>query len=306
MVTYSFEPVSACNMCGARPEQFAVLGLRLNRSQGLKPKTADGIAVTVKRCRNCDLLFADPQPFPEKLDDHYGTPEEYWDEDYFDDEPDYFESQIATTKRLLDFTPGMTALDVGAGMGKAMRAMTAAGFDAWGFEPSAEFRSAAIARNGVAEDRLALAGIENAHYPPEQFDFISFGAVLEHLRSPSDSLERALEWLKPGGIIQVEVPSSRWLISRLLNLYYRLRGTNFVTNLSPMHRPFHLFEFAPTSFECHGRRAGYDIAQHSFMVCSIPHVPSNLRPPLRWWMERTGRGMQLEVFLRKRREGSRA
>ncbi len=298
-ISYGFEPVAACNMCGAEPSSFDVMGLRLNRSQGLNPSTASGITATVKRCRNCGLVFADPQPVPASFTDHYGTPDEYWDADYFKDEPGYFGTEIATAKRLLGFREGMRALDVGVGIGKAMNALVAASFDSWGFEPSPEFRDLAIARGAVSAERLALAAVEDADYPPEHFDFISFGAVLEHLRSPSHALERALGWLKPGGVIQLEVPSSRWLISRLVNLYYRLRGTSFVTNISPMHVPFHLYEFGLRSFELHGQRAGYEVAEHRYMVCSIPHVPHLLHPPLRWVMELTGTGMQLSIFLRK-------
>jgi SAM-dependent methyltransferase len=191
-------------------------------------------------------------------------------------------------------------LDVGAGLGKAMKAMSSAGFDTYGFEPSAAFRAAAIKRSGIDEGRLALAAVEDAAYPEGYFDFISFGAVLEHLHSPSAALERALGWLKPGGIIQAEVPSSRWLIARLVNRYYRLRGTDFVTNISPMHVPFHLYEFGLASFEKHGCRTGYEVAEHRFMVCSIPHVPGALQAPLRWWMNLTDTGMQLSVYLKKR------
>src|SRR5206468_6834057 len=122
---------------------------------------------------------------------------------------------------------------------------TSAGFDTYGIEPSPEFRKGALAHGGVSGDRLALGAVEYADFPAEHFDFISFGAVLEHLQSPSKSLERALGWLKPGGIMHAEVPSSRWLISRLVNAYYRLCGTLLVTNVSPMHVPYHLFEFSP-------------------------------------------------------------
>lgn len=277
--------------------------MRLNHSQGLRPRRAAGIAVSVKKCATCELVFADPQPIPNSLDAHYGAPEDYWTAGQFEDDVDYFAAEIATAKRLLDFRPGMRALDVGAGLGKAMRRLSAAGFDTYGLEPSAAFRQAALAHGGVTEDRLALAAVEDAAYPSEYFDFVTFGAVLEHLQSPSRALERAVEWLKPGGVIQAEVPSSRWLISRLVNAYYRLSGTLLVTNISPMHVPFHLFEFSPRSFQLHGRRAGYQIAEQRFMVCSIPHAPGFLHPPLRWWMGRSGTGMQLEVYLRKSEAG---
>ena len=298
-VTYTFASVDACNMCGAAPDHFKMMGMRLNRSQGVAPKRVSGIAVSVKKCRRCELIFADPQPMPAHLSDHYGSAEEYWKPEYFEDEPGYFASEIAEAKRLLEFQEGMRALDVGAGIGKAMKVLTASGFDTYGLEPGEDFRAVAIERTGIPADRIALATVETAEFPPARFDFITFGAVLEHLQSPSQAIEQALVWLKPGGIIQLEVPSSRHLIARPLNLYYRLRGTNFVTNISPMHSPFHLYEFGLKSFEAHGRRAGYEIAHHAYLVCTIFHLPRFMHPLLRWYMARTGTGMQLSIYLRK-------
>jgi hypothetical protein len=53
--------------------------MRLSASQGLTPRKAEGIAVPVKRCNDCGLIFSDPQPIPENLSDHYGVPpDEYW------------------------------------------------------------------------------------------------------------------------------------------------------------------------------------------------------------------------------------
>lgn len=299
MLSYRFEPVVCCDMCGADPRRFMVMGMRLNHSQGLKARSAAGIAVSVKKCRNCELVFADPQPIPDSFEAHYGSPEDYWTAEQVEDEVDHLRDEIAAAQRLLPFRQGMRALDVGAGLGKAMRALKSAGFDTYGLEPSAEFRRAALAHAAISEDRLALTAVENADYPPDHFDFITFGAVLEHLQSPSRALERALKWLKLGGVIQAEVPSSRWLISRVVNAYYRFRGTRLVTNISPMHVPYHLFEFSPRSFELHGRRAGYGVAERRFMVCSIPHVPRLMHAPLRWWMDWSGTGMQLEVYLQK-------
>lgn len=297
--TYTFVPVAECDMCGDPPSEFRTLGLRLNRSQGLNPRAATGIAVSVRKCGRCGLVFADPQPIPTSFESHYDEPDDYWSADYFEEDSDYFVVEIATAKRLLGFHPGMRALDVGAGIGKAMRAMTAAGFDVWGFEPSAAFRKVGVERTGIPDDRIALSAIEDASYDREQFDFVSFGAVLEHLRSPGAALERAMDWLKPGGVVQLEVPSARWLIARLVNRYYRLLGTSFVTNVSPMHRPFHLYEFEFRCFELHGLRTGYEVAEHRTMVCSIPHAPRLLHGLLRLLMTRTHTGMQLSVYLRK-------
>lgn len=296
--SYKFHPSHACNMCGAGPEHLHVLGMRLNKSQGLRPRSLTGIAVGVRQCGVCGLIFADPQPEPERFEDHYGDSEEYWHEDYFREDPDYFAAEIADAKSLIGGKERPRALDIGAGIGKAMRSLAEAGFDTVGIEPSEAFRQLALKR-GIDADRLKLAGVESASFEPDSFDFITFGAVLEHLASPSDALRRVLGWLRPAGIIQAEVPSSKWLLSRLTNLYFRARGTNYVTNISPMHSPYHLFEFDLRSFELHGRRFGYEIALHRYSVCDIMHFPTFMHPLLRWYMARTNTGMQLTVYLRK-------
>lgn len=296
---YEFLPVSACEMCGST--RFRVLGLRLNGSQGRDPRQSSGIAVGVKKCEACGLIFADPRPKPAELADHYGVPpESYWtDPHHWDVGEDYFAEQIAKAKQLLDFRAGMTALDIGAALGKAMTAMHRAGFDVYGIEPSAPFRERAIERTGIPAERIQLAGIEDAEFPPASFDWVSFGAVLEHIQEPGRAVEKAMGWLKPGGVMHAEVPSSRHLISRMINGYFRVRGVNYVTNLSPMHPPYHLYEFALESFRRHGKQVGYEVAAHHHYVCAIYHVPKVLHAPLRRWMARNGSGMQLSVWLRR-------
>jgi len=287
-------------MCEAMPDRFNLLGLRLNQSQGKKPKAASGIAVSVKQCGECGLIFADPLPIPESMADHYGLPpESYWTTNSFEVETGYFAREVAEAKRLINFQPGMTALDVGVGLGKSMAVMAREGFDVRGIEPSAPFRDRALSFLDVSENRVVAAGIEDAEFGGGQFNFITFGAVLEHIYDPAAALEKCLRWLKPGGVIQAEVPSSAHLMSKLLNQFFRLAGTNYVTNISPMHSPFHLYEFTPRSFESHGARAGYEIASQYYSVGSIYHLPKFVHAPLKWMMERNATGMQLTVFLRK-------
>ena len=289
---YEFKPIGQCNMCGST--QRDLLGMRLSASQGFRPRNAEGIAVPVKRCGNCGLIYSDPLPIPENMSDHYGVPaEDYWGREALSWSPAYFSREIATAKALIDFAPGMKALDIGSGLGKAMRSLSAAGFDTYGLEPSVPFRTKSIELMDIPADRIQLAPIEDAQYAPDTFDFITFGAVLEHVYDPKAAIERAMGWLKPGGVLQAEVPSSDYLLSKLVNFFFRARGTNYVTHISPMHSPFHLYEFTLRSF------ADYDVAKHWYEVCSIYHVPKAFHAPLRWWMERRKTGMQLTVFLRK-------
>ncbi|WP_101359944.1 class I SAM-dependent methyltransferase, partial [Raineya orbicola] len=249
MKKYSFKEISVCEMCGDQTANHKVLGQRLNKSQGYRPKTKTGISVSIIKCTNCGLIYSNPQPIPFDLQDHYGTPpEEYWKEEYFVWHPTYFSSQIEEAKKLLDFKSGMKALDIGAGLGKAMLSMQSKGFDVYGLEPSIPFYERAISKMGIDREKLKLGAIEDLDYEPEFFDFITFGAVFEHLYEPSLCLEKALSWLKPNGIIHIEVPSTKWLLPKFINFYFKLIGTNYVTNLSPMHTPFHLYEFDLKSF----------------------------------------------------------
>lgn len=299
---YAFHAVRQCNMCGSPAAGHRVLGKRLNGSQGWRPRRKAGVATTVQLCSDCGLIYPNPLPLPHNLQDHYRVaPEAYWDASYFTPDAMLFASQLSSFERLSGRRiagGSMRALDIGAGIGKCLRALQAAGFDAYGLEPSESFHAAACARSGIAENRLQRAGVEDADYDEGFFDFITFGAVLEHLADPAASIERALRWVRPSGLIHVEVPSARWLVSRLANTFYRLIGTDYVTNLSPMHPPFHLYEFTLDSFRRHALQAGYEVAWHQFYVCQT-FLPRPLDPLLQRLMEATNSGMQLEVWLRK-------
>jgi 2-polyprenyl-3-methyl-5-hydroxy-6-metoxy-1,4-benzoquinol methylase len=287
-------------MCGSNTDKHKILGKRLNTSQGKNPRNKIGITTTIVKCTSCGLIYSNPQPVPFDIQDHYGVPpESYWKENYFTITDNYFQGELARLKTLLDFKDGMKSLDVGAGLGKQMIALSKAGFDAYGFEPSKQFHERAISKMGINPDKLKLGMIEEVEYPENHFDFISFGAVLEHLYDPSDSILKTLKWLKPNGIIHIEVPSSDWLIGKIINFFYKLKLTDYVGNLSPMHEPFHLYEFGLKSFEKHARQHGYELAFHEYYVSQtfMPKIADYiLKPYMRW----TNTGMLLCVWLRKK------
>jgi 2-polyprenyl-3-methyl-5-hydroxy-6-metoxy-1,4-benzoquinol methylase len=289
-------------MCGAANDAQQVLGKRLNQSQGKWPRKKKGVTTTVVQCKQCGLIYTSPLPIPENIADHYNLPPgDYWKEEYFRFEDDYFQGQIERFRDLYGKTERLTALDIGAGIGKGMTALIRAGFDAFGIEASETFYSAALERTKIPSSKLQLASIENADFNQSSFDFISFGAVLEHFYDPSMSLLKALKWLKLGGLIYIEVPSSQWLINRLANIFYRVTGTDYVGNLSPMHAPYHLYEFSLESFRRHASKNGYEISHHQYYVCQT-FMPKPIAPALEWVMQNTNTGMQLEVWLKKNKQ----
>jgi SAM-dependent methyltransferase len=297
---YSFNYITNCNMCKSNTDTHKILGKRLNQSQGKNPKNKTGITTTIIKCSNCGLIYSNPLPIPYNIQDHYGViPENYWKPEYFNYNEAYFKSEINKLKTLLDFYSGMKSLDIGAGLGKAMIALKKVGFDAYGFEPSKPFYERAINNMQISPDYLKLGMIENMEYPDNYFDFISFGAVLEHLYNPSEAIGKALEWLKPNGIIHIEVPSADWLINKLINIYYVINRSDYVGNISPMHEPFHLYEFNIKSFQKNSIINNYTVASHEYYVCQT-YMPGFLDIVLRPIMKATNTGMQLCVWLRKK------
>lgn len=298
-ITYELRYAAKCNMCGADTSNDKVLGKRLNRSQGKSPSKKIGVTTTICKCRGCGLIYPNPMPVPINIQDHYGVPpEDYWKNDYFHVHEQYFSGEISTAKRLIQFKEGMTSLDIGAGLGKAMIALERGGFDAYGFEPSEPFYNRAIEKMGIDKERLKLGMIENVNYQEEFFDFITFGAVLEHVYDPSQSIKKALSWLKPNGVIHIEVPSSDWLINKIINNFYKLKRGDYVGNISPMHEPFHLHEFSLKSFQKNGKINKYEILFHQYYVCDT-FMPKILDFALIPYMKKTNTGMQLCVWLKK-------
>ena len=295
---YTFKSIERCSMCGDPTTGHRVLGRRLNKKQGPNPRKQKGVCTTIMRCRACGLIYSDPQPVPMSIDDHYGVPpESYWDPSYFSVPENYFTREVDISRQLLG-QGRKRALDIGAGLGYAMVQLEKAGYETHGLEPSAPFRDRAISQMAVDPQRLRLGTVEDAEYPAASFDFINLCVVLEHIGDPGAALARAMTWLKPGGVIHVEVPSAAWLIVRLTNLYYKLRRTNCVGNLSPMHPPYHLHEFTVASFREHGRQNGYTVEKHEHYVCPT-YLPKFLdviaRPVMAW----TRTGMEVAVWLRK-------
>ena len=286
--SYYFNEVEKCNMCGDQTAGHKILGQRLNQSQGFNPKSKIGISVTVVQCGNCGLIYSNPQPIPVDFQAHYGvSPETYWKPHYFELDENYFSSEIKTAKSLIDFKEGMIALD-------------RAGFDAYGLEPSEAFYERAVSKMNIPSEKIKLGMIENLDYEENSFDFITFGAVFEHLYGPSQCLEKTLKWLKPGGILHIEAPSADFLISKIFNNYFKLRGTNYVAHLSPMHEPFHMYEFRLKSFEELSKRLNFKIALSEYFVCDIMFIPKVFHKVLRWYMDKTQKGMQFVVWLRKK------
>ena len=94
-------------------------------------------------------------------------------------------------------------LDIGAGSGEFLFFAKALGHETEGVEPN-------VGYSAYCRDELGLpvrtASIEDLENSEATYDFIRLNHVLEHMRDPVDSLERAARLLAPNGVLYVEVP----------------------------------------------------------------------------------------------------
>lgn len=297
-MVYNFRHISTCPFC--RSAKFKLLGRRLNGRQGFFPGRKKGITVSVARCRLCGLIFSDPLPVPESIQNHYGvSPELYWKPEYFNFSELNNNGIIRWMKQICDIPPGSTVLDIGAGIGKNMEAFEKQGYEVYGIEPSESFYRLATEKTGIRKDRLSLCSIEDSDFSSNSFNVILMSAVLEHIYEPAAALTKAISWLKPGGLLFVEVPSSKWLLSRLANFFYKIRFIDYVTNLSPMHEPYHLYEFTKKTFDIHSVNNDYEVIACRNNVCET-FLPPLFDVIARKIMKISGTGMEIALWLRKK------
>jgi SAM-dependent methyltransferase len=110
------------------------------------------------------------------------------------------------------FPEGARILDVGAGSGRDLSALSAAGYEAYGVEPSSTLRQAAFAAHPELESRIVEGALPDVGTPHGgNFDGILCSAVLMHL-AEADLFDAAFAMrrlLKKGGRLLISLPRSR-------------------------------------------------------------------------------------------------
>jgi hypothetical protein len=180
---WSFESVAQCEICGS-PERRR-LGIRTPQPLTRSLRMPDGLPSTsVFACSGCGLIYSDPRPSGNSVEDVYGTID-----DYFcipiDEQRMRFYRDLATRLAALQPAPGRM-LDVGCGRGEFVCAARSVGWDAHGIDPDRHFPEFARQRFGLTTVRaLDLADVVSAG---ERYDAITLNAVLEHIPRPQETL----------------------------------------------------------------------------------------------------------------------
>ncbi len=102
------------------------------------------------------------------------------------------------------FPAGGQVLDAGSGSGEFLLLLREKGFSPQGLEADDAYAGFARKQYQVP---VASAGLLDADFAPASFDAITLFHVLEHQPDPVAVLARLGQWLKPGGVLVVEVPN---------------------------------------------------------------------------------------------------
>jgi 2-polyprenyl-3-methyl-5-hydroxy-6-metoxy-1,4-benzoquinol methylase len=279
------------------------MGLRRNSSQGLLPfGFRSGIYMTVVRCRVCGLIFSSPRPEPVEVEQSYGVdPLNYFSEKQASHKSHLPSKTFKELRSLLSqFEEPLLALDIGTGTGRNLLDLEVNGFLVTGVEASTTFYQQALINTRDIEVNLIHDTIENVEFARESFHLVVMSAVLEHFYEPDKVLEKVSTILKPGGIVFIEVPNSEWILGRLLNFYHKVIFSRLVTNLSPMHKPFHLYEFSLKSFQCYLQRTGnFTVEKYEYLsgeLSQLGRIQNRLLRPL---LSLSRNGVDLLIVLRK-------
>lgn len=160
-------------------------------------------------CRDCGLGRVDPLPQPAELDAWYssGYRMEYKGIRHPSTARLWRLTRVAVA-RAADLAPRLptaaATLDIGCGAGELVFMLRALGHRSAGFDPDTSYMEWARQTLGPI---VSASRIEDYQVAAASLDAVTMFHVLEHLREPVAVLRHIRGWLKPGGLLLIEVPN---------------------------------------------------------------------------------------------------
>lgn len=238
------------------------------------------------RCRDCNLVYINPQPDENELEKYYQADDYYSYSEVLKEESGELSliekikrclrekifSLYGSSKRsIVDYfllvllfpfkrrfggipqqIPGGRLLDIGCGDGLFLRELKKHGWYTAGIELDA--RACNRAKRYLEE--VYCGKFENIDIKPASFDVIRFWHVVEHTHNPLAVMKKTHDCLKPGGRVIIGLPNINSLASRL-----------FKQRWSGLDIPRHLYHFSPATIRRLLKQAGFEGIKVSY--CSV-------------------------------------
>lgn len=234
----------------------------------------------IKKCRQCSLVFLDPQPGNALLKKHYPSQNYYSysrskERDLFTIMRDYlikhyyspniFSLCISTFIQNIPAMPSYVKhgkiLDIGCGDGDTLESLKKLGWETYGLD--IDSRAVEIAnKNGLNVKRGTFRVLST--YSDNYFDAIRLYHVIEHIDNPLLCLSLICKKLKKEGELLIGTP----------NIYSPL-ARFFRSNWYNLDTPRHLFLFSPQTL-------GKLLSKYNFVInkiefCSAGGIPGSLQ-----------------------------
>jgi SAM-dependent methyltransferase len=200
------------------------------------------------RCDSCGHVAQIPQPSKPELDEAYSV-------SYSPYRPGWRQGgwplwkilrNITTRRRmhrLKRYASGSRLLEVGSGAGDFLFAAQKAGWRVSGVEYNPDM--AQILRSELKVD-VRSGQLESGTWPVGEYDVVALWNVLEHVPDPLDTLLKSSSYLRKGGTLFIQIPTS----------CASTTGTSFGQYWALLDLPRHLNFFAQDGLSVLCKRAG--------------------------------------------------
>jgi 2-polyprenyl-3-methyl-5-hydroxy-6-metoxy-1,4-benzoquinol methylase len=196
----------------------------------------------IVKCRSCQLVYMNPRPHHQSVQDNYAAVE---DTRYLEEEQGRIETFTESVEHIQTFVPTGRLLDVGCHVGTFLTVAEQHGYTVAGVEPSRW--ASDIARARIAGG-VHCGAIEDAPMPDGGYDVVTLWDVIEHLPDPALDIRAIHSALRPGGIFAVSTMDVDSLFARALGKRW------------PWYMQMHLVYFSRQTLCEMLRREGFQIA----------------------------------------------
>lgn len=183
------------------------------------------------RCPSCSLVWLRDVPDQEEMAFHYGAG--YHQAITSAGETGIDKRWNFARERVLESKEGGVLLDIGCSSGGFLRSIKSPDWKLYGVEMSGSQAQRAEKMSGA---KIFVGSILDAPFSSSSFDVITGFHVLEHVYQPKEVIRKAWEWLKPGGILYLQVPNIEALDARIFRSYWY-----------GLELPRHIFHFSVVS-----------------------------------------------------------
>lgn len=191
----------------------------------------------IQKCINCGMVF----DTKEALDQRY-----YKDRQH-KIKADTLRARTRNIKQRLKllkkYLHGSSLLDIGCGEGTFLKEVQSYITYAKGIEPDFYYANSAQ----ILGLDVIQGFVEDIKFPPNSFDIVTMFHVLEHFQDPSGVLKKIYLWLKPCGLLVIEVPNIASPYAK-----YKGEGWELIT-------PEHKFYFSHCSLNYLLKKYSFDI-----------------------------------------------